>query len=109
MHAENDGFPDPTLLVGSADGRTLFLLTTDRAVSLAYRQERGEASGHAARSRARGGHRRRQTRRRDPGGRGDVHRLRSGQTAASETKPHVQDWPGCGSSRDDFHERLAIA
>ena len=31
MHAENDSFPDPSLLVGSADGKTLFLLTTDTA------------------------------------------------------------------------------
>jgi WD40 repeat protein len=31
VHAENDSFPDPSLLVGSADGKTLFLLTTDTA------------------------------------------------------------------------------
>jgi WD40 repeat protein len=31
LHAENDSFPDPTLLVGSPDGKTLFLLTTDTA------------------------------------------------------------------------------
>ncbi len=31
LHAENDSFPDPSLLVGSADGKTLFLLTTDTA------------------------------------------------------------------------------
>jgi WD40 repeat protein len=31
LHAENDSFPDPALLVGSADGRTLFLLSTDTA------------------------------------------------------------------------------
>lgn len=31
LHAENDSFPDPALLIGSADGKTLFLLTTDTA------------------------------------------------------------------------------
>jgi WD40 repeat protein len=31
LHADNDSFPDPTLLVGSPDGRTLFLLTNDTA------------------------------------------------------------------------------
>src|SRR5262249_12274172 len=31
LHAENDSFPDPSLLVGSADGESLFLLTTDTA------------------------------------------------------------------------------
>jgi WD40 repeat protein len=31
LHADNDSFPDPALLVGSADGRTLFLLTNDTA------------------------------------------------------------------------------
>ena len=31
LHAENDSFPEPALLVGSADGRTLFMLTTDTA------------------------------------------------------------------------------
>ena len=31
LHAENDSFPEPALLVGSADGRTLFILTTDTA------------------------------------------------------------------------------
>jgi WD40 repeat protein len=31
LHAENDSFPDPSLLIGSADGKTLFLLTTDTA------------------------------------------------------------------------------
>lgn len=38
LHAENDSFPDPTLLVGSPDGRDLFLLTTDTA----YRWTIGE-------------------------------------------------------------------
>ncbi len=32
MHAENDSFPDPSLMVGSADGKSLFLLATDTAV-----------------------------------------------------------------------------
>ncbi|MBN9122907.1 MAG: hypothetical protein J0I06_27845, partial [Planctomycetes bacterium] len=31
LHAENDSYPDPALLVGSADGRELFLLSTDTA------------------------------------------------------------------------------
>jgi|GEM_PF-3049678 len=31
LHAENDSFPDPALLVGSADGSTLFLLSGDTA------------------------------------------------------------------------------
>ena len=31
LHAENDSFPEPALLVGSADGRTLFILTSDTA------------------------------------------------------------------------------
>ena len=31
LHAENDSFPEPALLVGSADGRTLFMLSTDTA------------------------------------------------------------------------------
>lgn len=31
LHAENDSFPDPALLVGSPDGGSLFLLTTDTA------------------------------------------------------------------------------
>ncbi len=31
MHAENDSFPDPALMVGSADGKSLFLLATDTA------------------------------------------------------------------------------
>jgi WD40 repeat protein len=31
LHAENDSFPDPALLVGSADGRALFVLSTDTA------------------------------------------------------------------------------
>jgi WD40 repeat protein len=31
MHAENDTFPEPALLAGSADGRTVFLLTSDAA------------------------------------------------------------------------------
>jgi WD40 repeat protein len=31
LHAENDSFPDPALLVGSADARTLFLLTNETA------------------------------------------------------------------------------
>jgi WD40 repeat protein len=31
LHAENDNFPDPALMVGSPDGKTLFLLTADTA------------------------------------------------------------------------------
>jgi WD40 repeat protein len=31
LHAENDSFPDPAILVGSPDGKTLFLLTADTA------------------------------------------------------------------------------
>jgi WD40 repeat protein len=31
LHAENDSFPEPALLTGSADGRTLFMLNTDTA------------------------------------------------------------------------------
>ena len=31
LHAENDRFPDPVLMVGSDDGRTLFLITADNA------------------------------------------------------------------------------
>lgn len=33
LHAENDSFPDPALLIGSADGSTLFLLSGDTAYS----------------------------------------------------------------------------
>ncbi|MBP3955593.1 hypothetical protein J8F10_09895 [Gemmata sp. G18] len=31
MHAEDDSFPDPALMLGSGDGKSLFLLTTDTA------------------------------------------------------------------------------
>jgi len=31
LHAENDNFPEPALLTGSADGRTLFMLSADTA------------------------------------------------------------------------------
>ena len=31
MHAENDSFPDPALMIGSADCKSLFLLATDTA------------------------------------------------------------------------------
>lgn len=31
LHAENDSYPDPALLVGSADNRELFMLSTDTA------------------------------------------------------------------------------
>lgn len=31
LHAENDSYPDPALLVGSADGRNLFLISADTA------------------------------------------------------------------------------
>ena len=31
LHAENDSFPDPALMVGTPDGRAMFLLATDTA------------------------------------------------------------------------------
>ena len=45
LHAENDSFPEPALLSGSADGRTLFMLSADRAYLWPLNKESASPAG----------------------------------------------------------------
>ncbi|MCI0703229.1 MAG: WD40 repeat domain-containing protein, partial [Planctomycetia bacterium] len=44
MHAENDSFPDPVLMVGSADGNTLFIIATDTAYHWKINEKEAKAT-----------------------------------------------------------------
>ena len=96
--------PDRRLLVGSADGRALFLLTTDTAYLWPVGAAgKAQVAWHPAGARGRGDRDRRPVDRRHAGRGRPVRALRPVQTAAGEADAHVQGQLR-GESRGRFRE-----